>query len=111
MYEETRKLPIAQQGVGDYWKLMDGTKLRGDMASLSCPDYCSFLLLNMAYTKSKQAHERARPISVPTRLRTCSSSWQRSTTERAATQFVFHYHQLHTGRQGHRTYRTPHQAV
>lgn len=68
MYEETRKLPIGEQGVGDYWKLMDGTKLRGDMASLSCPDYCSFLLLNMAYTKSKQAHEKGETYQRPDKI-------------------------------------------
>lgn len=68
MYEETRKMPIAQQGIGDYWKLMDGNKLRTDAASLSCPDYCSFLLLNMAYTKSKQAHEKGETYQRPDKI-------------------------------------------
>lgn len=68
MYEETRKLPIAEQGIGDYWGLLKGCKLRDDAASLSCPDYCSFLLLNMAYGKSRQAHEKGAEYNRPNKL-------------------------------------------
>ena len=68
MYEETRKMAIGEQGIGDYWNIMNGCKLRDDAASLSCPDYCSFLLLNMAYTKSKQAHEKGEKYQRPDKL-------------------------------------------
>ena len=68
MYEETRKMAIGEQGIGDYWNIMNGSKLRDDAASLSCPDYCSFLLLNMAYTKSKQAHEKGEKYQRPDKL-------------------------------------------
>ncbi len=68
MYEETRKKPIAEQGIGDYWSLLKDCKLRDDVASLSCPDYCSFLLLNMAYAKSRQAHEKGTEYNRPDKL-------------------------------------------
>ena len=68
MYEETRKLPIAEQGIGDYWSLLKDAKLRDDVASLSCPDYFSFLLLNMAYEKSRQAHEKGSEYKRPDKL-------------------------------------------
>lgn len=68
MYEETRKLPIAQQGIGDYWNILKGVKLRDDVASLSSPDYCSFLLLNMAYEKSKAAEAKKEKYTRPNEL-------------------------------------------
>ena len=68
MYEETRKQPVAEQGIGDYWTMLKGCKLRDDAASLSCPDYCSFLLLNMAYEKSRQAHAKGQSYQRPDKL-------------------------------------------
>lgn len=68
MYEETRKLPIAQQGVGDYWNILKDVTLRDDAASLNCPDYCSFLLLNMAYEKSKTAQKKGEKYERPNEL-------------------------------------------
>ena len=44
MYAETRKLAISDQGIGDYWKIMDGVKLRSTEGALSSPDYVSFLM-------------------------------------------------------------------
>ena len=58
MYEETRHQPIAEQGIGDYWSLMDGVTLRSDAASLSCPEYCAFLMQYFVYQKSKEAHAK-----------------------------------------------------
>lgn len=68
MYEETRKLPIAQQGVGNYWNMLKDVTLRDDAASLNCPDYCSFLLLNMAYEKSKAAQKKGEKYERPNEL-------------------------------------------
>lgn len=68
MYEETRKLAIAQQGIGDYWSMLKDCKLRDDVASLSSPEYCSFLLLNMAYEKSKKAKEHGNAYQRPDKL-------------------------------------------
>lgn len=68
MYEETRKQPVAEQGIGDYWTMLKGCELRDDAASLSCPDYCSFLLLNMAYEKGRQAHAKGQSYQRPDKL-------------------------------------------
>lgn len=68
MYEETRKMAIEQQGIGDYWNILKNCKLRDDVASLSCPDYCSFLLLNMAYEKNKEAHKKGGKYQRPDKL-------------------------------------------
>lgn len=43
MYAETRKLAISDQGIGDYWKIMDGVKLRSTEGALASPDYVSFI--------------------------------------------------------------------
>ncbi len=55
MYAELRKLPIAEQEIGDYWALMDSVELRADAASLSCPEYVSMLMRYVAYTNEKAA--------------------------------------------------------
>jgi len=68
MYEETRKQAIDQQGIGDYWNILKNCKLRDDVSSLSCPDYCSFLLLNMAYEKNKAAKAKGGKYERPNKL-------------------------------------------
>ncbi len=65
MYAETRNLPIADQGIGDYWALMDGVTLRSDAASLSSPEYCAFLMQYLVYEKSKQAHAKGDTYTRP----------------------------------------------
>lgn len=55
MYADTRKTPIAEQGIGDYWKLMDGVKLRSGEGALRNPDYVSFLMRYCFYENEKKA--------------------------------------------------------
>lgn len=58
MYASVRKVPVEEQGIGDYWKLTDGITLREDAASLSCYAYCGFLLQYCVYSRKKEAHEK-----------------------------------------------------
>ncbi len=57
MYQETRKKPIAEQEIGDYWTLMDGYTLRDGNIALSCPEYISLLMRYVVYAGEKKAHE------------------------------------------------------
>ena len=62
MYAETRKLAVSDQGIGDYWKIMDGVKLRSTEGALASPDYVSFL--NQQYTAPRQLEEMFKTLSL-----------------------------------------------
>ncbi len=70
MYAEVRKQPIEEQGIGDYWKLMDGVKLRDDDAAMACPDYASFLMRYCFYANKKKALESKKEYTMPNKLET-----------------------------------------
>lgn len=57
MYAELRKVPIEEQGIGDYWNCMDQYQLRQDEVSLRCPDYISLLMRYLIFDKEKKAME------------------------------------------------------
>lgn len=52
LYAGVRHKPINEQGLGDYWKLLDNYQTRTDEASLRCPQYVDFLLKYMVYKKA-----------------------------------------------------------
>ncbi len=52
LYAGVRHKPINEQGLGDYWKLLDNYQIRTDEASLRCPQYIDFLLKYMVYKKA-----------------------------------------------------------
>lgn len=69
MYADIRKKPIDQQELGeDYWKIMDGCKLRTDDVSLQCPEYVSFLMRYEFYQSEKKARAAGKTYSMPTRF-------------------------------------------
>ena len=70
MYAEVRHVAIEDQGIGDYWKLMDGVKLRDDAVSLSCPDYTSFLIRYCFFAQEKKAMEAGQTYVMPDKLET-----------------------------------------
>lgn len=53
LYAAMRHVPIEQQGIGDYWTLLDNWKIRSDEASLRCMPYMDFLIKYMVYEKAK----------------------------------------------------------
>ncbi|MCI7310265.1 MAG: hypothetical protein MR536_05385 [Prevotella sp.] len=55
MFASVRKQSIAEQGIGDYWSIMDGITLRDDNAAMSCPEYASFLMRYCFYQNEKKA--------------------------------------------------------
>ncbi len=68
MYEEVRHQAIAEQGIGEYWKLMDGVKLREDAAAMMCPDYAGFLIRYCFYMGEKKAVEANTTYAMPQML-------------------------------------------
>ena len=59
MYADTRKTPIKDQGIGDYWKLMDGVKLR---SSVGQPRLCKFLDALLFLRKREEGQRKARHL-------------------------------------------------
>lgn len=54
LYAMMRHTPIQEQGIGDYWAIMDKYQTRKDQASLRCPQYLDFLIKYMVYEKAKK---------------------------------------------------------
>ena len=69
MYAETRKLAISDQGIGDYWKIMDGVKLRSTEGALASPDYVSFLMRYCFYENEKKSYSSSTSIHSSTSVR------------------------------------------
>ena len=44
MYASVRGLAVTEQGIGDYWSIMDGYVVRDDAESMNCPEYASLLM-------------------------------------------------------------------
>lgn len=65
MYAETRKLPVDQQEIGDYWSLMDEFNPRDDSISLSCPEYAGLLMRYCFYVKEKSAAQKGETYHRP----------------------------------------------
>lgn len=68
MYAETRKLAVSDQGIGDYWKIMDGVKLRSTEGALASPDYVSFLMRYCFYENEKKAILANQQYTAPRQL-------------------------------------------
>ena len=68
MYAETRKLAVGEQGIGDYWKIMDGVKLRSTEGALASPDYVSFLMRYCFYENEKKATLANQQYTAPRQL-------------------------------------------
>ena len=68
MYEDVRKQKIADQGIGDYWALMDGVQLRDDDAAMACPEYGMMLMRYCAYMREKQALAEGKTYALPNTL-------------------------------------------
>lgn len=68
MYADTRKVPITQQEIGDYWSLMDGYDLRSETTALRCPEYISFLMRYCLYQKEKEAIKENTIYKAPNKL-------------------------------------------
>lgn len=54
LYAMMRQKPIKEQGIGNYWTIMDNYQTRKDQASLRCPQYVDFLIKYMVYEKAKK---------------------------------------------------------
>ena len=65
MYESTRGLAVAEQGIGDYWNIAEGYVTRTDAQALSCPEYASFLMRYCFYMNEKAAKENGLQYSMP----------------------------------------------
>ena len=70
MYADTRKTPIAEQGIGDYWKLMDGVRTRSGEGALCSPDYLSFLMRYCFYENEKKTVAKKATYTMPRQLET-----------------------------------------
>ncbi len=55
MYENGRKMPIAEQGIGDYWALTGDYKPEPTAAMLANPDYITLLMRYFVYDKEREA--------------------------------------------------------
>ena len=55
MYAQLRKTPFDKQGIGDYWTIDRGLKLRKDDASLSCFPYYELILRYCTYCGERNA--------------------------------------------------------
>lgn len=58
LYASIRQKPISEQGIGDYWTLLDHYQTRSDEASLRCASYVDFLVKYMVYEKAKKSADR-----------------------------------------------------
>ncbi len=56
MYENGRKMPIAEQGIGDYWTLLGDYEPKPTAAMLENPDYISLLMRYYVYDNERKAH-------------------------------------------------------
>lgn len=65
MYESVRGVKIAEQGIGDYWHIMDGYATRSDAESLKCPEYASLLMRYCFYMKEKMSMEKGVKYNMP----------------------------------------------
>lgn len=65
MYESTRGLAVAEQGIGDYWNITEGYVTRSDVQALSCPEYASLLMRYCFYMNEKAAKENGLQYSMP----------------------------------------------
>lgn len=68
MYEDIRHQPIAGQGLGDYWALMNGVKLRDDDAAMACPDYGAMLIRYSLYAQEREARKSGKSYERPGKL-------------------------------------------
>lgn len=65
MYESVRGLAVAEQGIGDYWNIMEGYVTRTDAQALNCPEYASLLMRYCFYMNEKVARERGETYTMP----------------------------------------------
>lgn len=68
MYESVRGLKVAEQEIGDYWKIAEGYVTRTDAEALSCPEYASLLMRYCFYMNEKAAKESGRQYSMPKKM-------------------------------------------
>lgn len=68
MYAATRHVSIEQQGIGDYWTVIDNYTPRDDQASLRCMPYSEFLILYCFYERTKEAHAAGKTYERPHQL-------------------------------------------
>ena len=68
MYASVRHLPVEQQEIGDYWKLMEGYSVRKDETSLLNPSYIGLLMRYCFYEKERKAHEQGATYTIPARF-------------------------------------------
>ncbi len=61
MYENGRKQPIAEQGIGDYWTITGDWKPQPTNAMLENPDYISLLMRYYVYDKEREAQKTGQP--------------------------------------------------
>lgn len=65
MYKSVRGQAIEEQGIGDYWTIMDGYVTRTDAQSLSSPEYASLLMRYCFYMNEKSAKEKGEVYNMP----------------------------------------------
>ena len=65
MYAEVRGQAVAEQGIGDYWNIMEGYTVRADAEALSCPEYASLLMRYCFYMNAKAAQEKGESYTMP----------------------------------------------
>ena len=65
MYEDTRKVPIDQQEIGDYWSLMYNFSLLSTSSAMRCPEYASMLMYYCFYSNKKTARSRGEQYTMP----------------------------------------------
>lgn len=58
MYNDMKKMPFDQMGIGNFWDIDKGFKLRESKSALMNPNYSGFLMDYMIYTKSKAAQSK-----------------------------------------------------
>lgn len=65
MYNSVRGLAIEEQGIGDYWNIMEGYTTRTDTESLSCPEYASLLMRYCFYMNERSAKAEGKEYKMP----------------------------------------------
>lgn len=68
MYASVRGTAIEEQGIGNYWEIMDGYTTRTDAVSLSNPEYAGLLMRYCFYMNEKSANANSTKYSMPTTL-------------------------------------------
>ena len=66
MYASVRGLPIEEQGIGDYWSIMDGYVVRSDAESMNCPEYASLLMRYCFYANERESLDTGGIYFMPT---------------------------------------------